>query len=143
MELRQKIDLGGYKPTDANQGPAENEGLRLLEAVSQGRIDSAEARSAYRETLKCVLQDVERLLNSVDGKCVVSADHGEMFGEDPYPFIGRLYEHFNHPRTLALCKVPWLVVENNERREIVPEPPLTSEDAGPAVENQLKALGYR
>jgi hypothetical protein len=35
---------------------------------------------AYLDNLRYVLDNIEELLQNVDGKVVISADHGELFG---------------------------------------------------------------
>lgn len=134
-ELREKHDIAG--PDQNDDG-----GIRIMDAVSRGDISVKKARRAYRETLEIVLDDVEELHSKIDGKTVISADHGELFGER-YPILGELYEHYDHPRTRTLCKVPWFVAEYENRRTVFSEPPLVTERADRrAVESQLKALGY-
>lgn len=137
-ELREQIDLGGVETTE------ESSEVRLFEAVANGDIEVKKARKAYRETLDIVLKEVEELLAEIDGRVVVSADHGEMFGEQPYPILGRLYEHYRHPHTAELCKVPWLVIDRGSRRSTVSEPPVHTKDtADEGLEEKLEALGYR
>lgn len=117
---------------------------RYIGALVDGVISRDDAKKAYRETLSLVLQDVQTLLESIDGKVVISSDHGEMFGEKPYRFLPELYEHYNNPKTVELCKIPWLEIEpDGERRSIQ-----SGESGGEvevdenAVEEQLEALGY-
>jgi len=139
-EMRARLELGGPTPLgDTVDGP------RLMEAVANNQISIEKARRAYRETLNIVLQEVERLLKHLVGKTVISSDHGEMFGEQPYPFLGSLYEHYRHPRTVQLCRVPWHTVEEYEtRKKIVPEPPAADTDVPEKViDEQLESLGYK
>lgn len=137
-ELRDRINLGGVDTTD------RSDETRLFEAVANGDIEVEKARIAYRETLDIALDEVEKLLGEVDGRIVVSADHGEMFGEQPYPVLGELYEHYRHPHTVELCKVPWLVIDQGPRRHTISEPPTDSEDTSEEnLEEKLEALGYR
>lgn len=140
-EIRGEVDLGGPAPDDR-----ESTGTRMMPAVAEGTIPVETARRAYRETLEIALEEVRRLLDAVDGKVVISSDHGEMFGERPYLPFGKLYEHYRNPRTVELCKVPWLVVDGSaSRREVRSEEPSVRE-RGPSDEElteQLEALGYR
>ena len=77
---------------------------------------------------------------------VISADHGEMFGEQPYPILGKLYEHYQNPRTKELCKVPWLVVDSQAGRRKIHSGNSTH-DADSVdddmLSDQLEALGYK
>jgi hypothetical protein len=98
---------------------------------------------AYRENLDIVLDEAERLLGALDGKTVVSADHGELLGERLSPLPLRAYGHPNGVYVEELVKVPWLVHTSRDRKEIVAETPvkrdLTDEDE---LEQQLRNLGY-
>jgi hypothetical protein len=138
--LRNKYQVLGMNHSDSSQV-----GDRIMELVSKGVISTATARQAYRETLAIVLEEVKSLAEVVDGKVVVSADHGEHFGEKPYNILPPLYEHYRNPRTVELCKVPWFTLDSSENRRGVltgepdEEPIINSK----AVDNQLGALGYR
>lgn len=106
--------------------------------------DDAEAMvSAYEENLHTVLPHVERLLEALDGRSVVTADHGNLLGERTFPIPVRGYGHpkrVHHPK---LIEVPWHVVEGN-RREIVADPPEGREQINDAtVTDRLRDLGYR
>jgi hypothetical protein len=116
-----------------------------MELVAEGIISRDSAHRAYKETLEIVLDDVEILLDNISGKVVISSDHGEMFGEGPYPLLGDLFEHYRNPKTMELCKVPWFVIdEAGKRRNIVAETYKDSIDIdGQEIEDQLEALGYK
>ncbi|WP_143421004.1 hypothetical protein [Halorubrum halodurans] len=137
-EIREQFNLGGVHTTNQSEEP------RLFEAVANGELDVEKARSAYRETLDIVLDEVNKLLAEINGRIVVSADHGEMFGEQPYPIIGKLYEHYRHPHTVELCKVPWLVIDQGSRRHTVSEPPTDTQSTSEEdLKEKLEALGYK
>ena len=135
-ELRNHVEFVGVDdPSD---------GMRLFEVLASGDVEVDCVREAYRETLDIALEEVDRLLKQIEGRIVISADHGEMFGEQPYPILGKLYEHYNHPHTLELCQVPWHVIDDGTRREITPEPPLENRDSEDQnIEEKLEALGYK
>ncbi|MFB6242338.1 MAG: hypothetical protein ABEJ36_06085 [Candidatus Nanosalina sp.] len=138
-KIREEAGMEGWRPDRS-----EDKGRRMMNLLAKGKIGKEEAREAYRENLRIVLGEVEKLLEQLDGKTVVTADHGEMFGESPYPFLGRMYEHWKRPKTLELCRVPWMVVENGDRREIRAGEPedrrITSEDE---IRDKLERLGYK
>ncbi|WP_440764672.1 hypothetical protein [Natronorubrum sp. DTA7] len=108
-------------------------------------IDIETVVAAYRENLDLVLPHVETLLESLGGKSVVTADHGNLIGERGFPVPIRLY---GHPRGLhieELLTVPWLEVEGTERRRVTAEPPVDSgavDNTDDVVEDRLNALGY-
>lgn len=98
---------------------------------------------AYRENLDLVLDEAEQLLERLNGKTVVSADHGELLGERVSPLPLRVYGHPNGVYVNELVKVPWLVYQNGERRAIVAEEPVDQDDIeDEALEEQLRNLGY-
>ncbi|MXR20060.1 hypothetical protein [Halobacterium bonnevillei] len=72
--------------------------------VSDGTRETA--MRYYEENLRIALADVAELVESLDGDVVVTADHGEAFGEDG------VWEHHIETYIPALMEVPWLEVEN-------------------------------
>lgn len=116
----------------------------LYEAVRQKGLDVDELRSAYRDNLEYVLEYVERLVADLDGKTILSSDHGELLGERLKPIP---VQWFGHPGGIylnTLVTVPWHIVKEGERRTIIPEKPdqYTRESTSQSIEDNLKALGY-
>ena len=103
-----------------------------------------EVWEAYRENLDIALEEVYDLVETLNGRIVVSADHGNLVGdrERPVPVQG-----FGHPPNVyvpELIIVPWHVIDSEERREIVPESPISSDSLHDDVVNErLQALGYK
>lgn len=85
--------------------------------LARGEIDLADAKRAYKENLKLVLPAVKELVDNLEGKTVISADHGEAFGEWASPFPIRIWGH-NGPRIRCLREVPWFVVKGGKRKTI-------------------------
>lgn len=81
-------------------------GSKIWNGIREGIITNEELRLAYRSNLRLVLREVKRLIQELDGKIVVTSDHGELLGEDG------LYAHsrINHPK---FREIPWLVVTKN------------------------------
>jgi len=79
----------------------------IWDRVRGGKITDRQIRKAYRSNLRLVLDEVSDLVEDMDSrKVVITADHGELLGDDG------LYSHpwsVNHPK---LRKVPWLEVES-------------------------------
>lgn len=109
--------------------------LRAVDAATRERF-----WAAYRENLELALPHVERLVDGVDGKTVVTSDHGNEFGR---------FGVYGHMRgaTDGLRRVPWLEIDGSSRREIEPG----SATEGPRREvtrdsdvafNRLRQLGY-
>jgi hypothetical protein len=135
----------------------EDSPYRTLDAVREGKIPSSEIRSVYQENVEYVLEYVEQLLDELDGKTVITADHGELLGEGvPWPVrllharwnLGELYKfdygHYNRVHEPELVTVPWLEIEADSRRDISTEDePVGIEMDESAIKEQLAALGYR
>lgn len=135
-ELRRRINLKGYK----NKG----EGVQIWGAAKEKKVTVDEVRQAYRESLDIVLDEVERLIDDLDGKTVITADHGEMLGERVFPFTTRVWGHSEGFSTRRLRTVPWLSIEAEERREITADIPEDSTElSGDTVSQRLEALGYK
>jgi len=118
----------GREPTDL-----EIFGYQRLET---GEASRGEVVDLYRETLRYVLDSVEVLLDNTDAeRVVITADHGEAFGE------GAVYGHpegFPHP---IVKRVPWVETSATDSGSYDPEvSDLSSE--GIDVEDHLKDLGY-
>lgn len=98
----------------------------------------------YEANLERALPHVKTLLGKIDGKTVVTADHGNMVGERAFPLPIREWGHPRGIYTSELIHVPWLVHENGPRREVQID---KSEDQTETVDqdvvaDRLKHLGY-
>jgi hypothetical protein len=110
--------------------------------LRQGAVPERRVREAYEANLRYVLQSVETLVENVDGRVAVTADHGNLFGE------WGLYGHPMHTPVPALLAVPW--VETTGRDQRTREPTLSPPESLPVsrvygAENddeRLEALGY-
>jgi len=105
----------------------------------------SQIRDAYRDNLEYVLPYAADLLASLEGKSVVTADHGNVFGERARPLPVREWGHPKGVYAKALVTVPWLEHPYETRRDIVAEDGRGLDiEADPAVvEDRLLALGYR
>lgn len=101
-------------------------------------------RTAYRSNLELVLEAARKLVRTLDGKTVISSDHGELLGERLPPSPFRTYGHPSAVYADTLVTVPWHVVSEGPRKETRADPPV--EDADPIdsqqIETRLKDLGY-
>lgn len=106
-----------------------------------------EVWEAYNENLDIVLTEVESLLDDLDGKSVITADHGNLLGERLSPIPSR--RKFGHPygvHTKELVKIPWFVVEEDTRKTVRADPPVEGDHENISeaeLEDRLEALGYR
>lgn len=86
-------------------------------------VPRSELVNAYRENFDVAWPHVLDLLDGLDGKTVVTADHGNLIGETlfPVPVPG-----YGHPRGLhhpGLRRVPWVTYPSEARRDITADPP--------------------
>lgn len=61
----------------------------------------------YRNNLRNVMNDVDELLEVLDGKTLITSDHGEFLGEN------NLYGHYYDNKSKALREVPLEVIEKD------------------------------
>lgn len=114
-------DSGIFSPVSQRIRPkieeiAENSSLAMkagmwleLDASSLVSVGKNGTKSTvenyYEENLRLVLEHVRDLINELDGKVVVTSDHGEAFGEQG------VWEHHVETHIPSLIEVPWLEVE--------------------------------
>lgn len=109
-----------------------------------GDITKDELRQVYKETVDVALEHAEVLIEELDGKSVITADHGEMLAERACPLMHIRYGHPHDVSTRELRVVPWLEIESESHREIVSEPPTEDSDlSDDVVEERLEMLGYK
>lgn len=104
-------------------------------AIKDGRRD--EVWDAYLDNLRYGLDWVEKLIQNVDGRVVITSDHGELMGEQKMHFhmVGN-----PHP---TLKKVPWVEVNATDTSSIQPDVAFNRpEEAQEISQDQLEALGY-
>ena len=143
--------LPPHRPYLGPAGCSIDSELKLKELPGEIRRNPAVARdtiwTAYIENVEIALEEVRELIETIPGRTVVSADHGELLGE-PLPPLG--LSQYGHPRGIyreALVRVPWHVHTNGERPEIVAETPDRKRDFGETyddrdIERTLADLGY-
>jgi hypothetical protein len=92
----------------------------------------------YLDNLRYVLDNVGVLLNNLDAdSIIITADHGELFGE-----LGQ-YGHaagIPHP---AVRKVPWATTTASDNKEYMPDPVPVPDNSQDSIEKRLENLGYR
>lgn len=103
-------------------------------------------RRAYEENLEEVLPSVRHLFDTLGGKTVVTADHGQMLGERSFPIPIREYGHPAGIYTDELVEVPWHVYQDGQRRDTVADEPAarssTDHSESDLVRERLQELGY-
>lgn len=81
------------------------DGLWDLTEVWKGNKTVDEAREAYRNNIEMMISHIEELADFMEGKTIVTADHGELLGE---------YGLLAHPYGInakELREVPWCEIE--------------------------------
>ncbi|WP_247730608.1 LTA synthase family protein [Halovivax limisalsi] len=139
---------------DGERLPEESP-YRNYEAARAGDVEASEMRRVYAENYRYALQEIAPLVSELEGKIVVTADHGELLGEGMPRWMkffhtrwGDRWEkydfgHYDNVDVPGLVEVPWLEVPFDDRREVVAEPPTTDEYDTESIEDTLTALGYR
>ncbi|MBO4247093.1 hypothetical protein IL252_04550 [Halomicrobium sp. IBSBa] len=100
--------------------------------------DRSSPFEAHKKMLRWVLDDVELLLNNVDAKrVVITADHGDSFGE---------FGTYGHPAGSPnphVRRVPWITTTAEDSEMHTPEQSNKNVNGNNVdVESQLEALGY-
>lgn len=125
------------EPLDARNFTHDEDSVRdAWDRVTAGDLSRSVAVDRYRQTLETVLQDVDLLLSSIDADdVVVTADHGEAFGE---------WGIYGHPQNIdlpCLTQVPWVLTTATDDGEYEPAD-YERDRAAPERGEQLRALGY-
>lgn len=144
-EINKKVNLSGFQRTNHSDSPSGTDGISLWAAAVRGIVDQDLINDAYIESLDLVLEEASKLCERLDGKAVISSDHGEHLGERPCGIPPRTYGHDNLPRTESLCVVPWFECMNfSNRRQITTDDPVSTQNIDAEIaEERLKQLGYR
>lgn len=143
--MGQELPQGAIKPTGEADSVDETppDIWRQLQ-FRLNDIDREDVLRAYEENLELVLAEVKPLLKDLDGKTVISSDHGNLLGEWIGPFPSRGYGHPPQTYVEELLTVPWLECPATSRREIREDDPIEREQMDDEkVQQRLADLGYR
>jgi arylsulfatase A-like enzyme len=124
-----KIDLDQF-----GQGWAS-----VWDRLESGELSQERVWQSYLANLRHVLEEVERLLTNLDAtNMVISADHGNAFGEL------NVYGHPPGCPVDTVCRVPWVETTATDTGGYEPtlEPPVESEESTDTIETRLQNLGY-
>jgi len=137
----------GPTASDLVIGPNRTQDESLFEftwdQIQHNFISHDEWWDAYTETFDIVQEYIQDLLPEIDGRTVVTSDHGKLMGERGSPIPVKYYGHHIGVHDDPLVKIPWLVHETGSRREIT-EGSVTAigESDERRVQEQLRDLGY-
>ena len=123
----------------AGFGMEGEESENVWDMVQDGKVDPMEVIEAYYDNLRYVYEYVETLLENVDGRVVISADHANALGE------WSLWGHRAYVPFRAVREVPWDVHDCEDERTYEPDISLADlrDGSGDAeVTERLKSLGY-
>lgn len=91
---------------DTRTGPlSDREGESEFDLAKKGEIPQEDIIKGYEKNLEIVLDYVEELASQLNGKTILTADHGELLGEND------LYGHPYGKDYKLLKKVPWDVLK--------------------------------
>ena len=134
----------GFRPDDWGAPDAvrdpDQQGLDVWHRIRRGDLQRDRVWEAYRENLEIALESVSRLQRNIDGRLVLTADHGNALGE---------YGVWGHPDVpvAGIRRVPWVSLSATDRNTSHPtlQPPVTDEAnaTDDDIEQRLAALGYR
>jgi hypothetical protein len=97
-----RIDEEGFR----FPGEMEEEKHDLVwDKIRDGEITVEEAQEAYRFNLKYIKAEIEDIVPELEGKTILTADHGNLFGERG------MYAHPPGMQMKELVEVPWIEVE--------------------------------
>lgn len=138
-ELSERYEFGVFNPGLKDADDFDVPEVSISQAVTDGAIGEDELKRAYGENVQIAIEHAEELIDRIDGKSVITADHGEMLGERV--LVTKRYEHANaHTRELRV--VPWHVVDGDRREIREGDPTEFSRLDEDLRESRLKALGY-
>ena len=123
-------ELGGKVERDRNAWINS-----VWDQLKRGNLERSVVWKAYRQNLRDVLDELTLLLENVDAeRVVITADHGNGFGEDG------IYGHPSIAVHNALREVPW--VRTSAHDSGTHEPATHETEDEQSLDEKLSALGY-
>lgn len=118
-------------------------GESIWKDLKRGNVSATDkdVYQAYQATLEKAIPHVTQVTQEIDGRIVVSSDHGNVFGVRKLPYPFKIY---GHPRDILipeLIDIPWVVFEGNKRRTVT-ETENSMKEIDYSVGKQLSDLGY-
>jgi hypothetical protein len=116
-ELRKQLieneNIGFTRLKDTSSDISEQYADLMYAARNGGYLTPESVREIYTENLKLVLRYAEKLSEQLEGKTVISADHGERLGNPSTHFTDK-YGHGGYAPEVRT--VPWLELEYERRK---------------------------
>jgi hypothetical protein len=139
-EYGQSIEHGTVIEIDCEgNATTERDAKSIWTKLEGGEVNKSEVWLAYKENLELVLPEIQRLIEGLQGRTVVTSDHGNAVGE-----LG-LYGHPRGKYLKPLIKVPWLVHTSKQRVDVEPdspEQPSLPKNVNEDTKSKLEDLGY-
>lgn len=112
----------------------------MFSLYRRGLISKQTLERAYIESIEQIENEVKNLLQNLDGKTVVSSDHGENLGEIQHGMM-----QLGHGNPTTECRiVPWLEMDYDERRNVIEDDPIGINPVdNDIIGERLAALGYK
>ncbi|MFC6836866.1 hypothetical protein [Halomarina ordinaria] len=134
-----------WSPDRMLNGAEREEGPHdVWEALEDGELPTERVWAAYADNLRYVLAAARALTDDLDGRAVLTSDHGNLLGERVWPLGVRVYGHPRGVRHPDLVRVPWAVLDGERRRTRDDGVRSRSREADDEdVNERLRALGYR
>lgn len=127
-EGRKFMSEYGFRPG----GQKEN----IYIMMREGQVSIDWAWECYKENLEVTMPHIERLVNELTGKTVISSDHGEAFGTMD------IWGHADHAYVSELEIVPWLEAPYQKRKTIESDNSTEEMELNQEAKEHLKDLGY-
>ena len=147
-------ELGEHSDLEASRLSAQGREPRryaptVWEQLEDGEVSKEEVQRAYDENLRLVLEQSEVLLDELNGKTVLTSDHGNLLGERALRverWLPRLSCRYGHPEvyTKPLLEVPWFECPHDERKDIMRGVEGRQRNVpDDTIKDRLESLGYR
>lgn len=128
---------------------------RNYNAARDGEVDASVMKTVYKENYKHVINAIQPLLTEINGKKVITSDHGELLGEGMPRWMKSLHTrwgnqwdkydfgHYSDIDVPELVDIPWFELPVETRREVDSEPPVANTYNSDKIKKKLELLGYR
>jgi hypothetical protein len=142
------FDFGEHIPFNSENGQdTDDERVphfhgTVFEAVHRGIVSEAHVWEGYLDNLNYVLESVNKLLEHMNGRIVVTSDHGNCFPRLSWPVPVPVWGHTPKMRHRELIDVPWLEADVSNRPMIVDEGVNPARSADDEIDKKLSYLGY-
>lgn len=138
----QGLNQGGISSKEDGISVQESDIWRSLQ-FGLDDLSTDDVWEAYRENLDIVLNEVDQLLDDLDGRTVITSDHGNMVGEWISPVPARVWGHPPNVHAPELVDVPWFEIEGEPRPVTEEAPQEHTELESDMINDRLRSLGYK